>query len=104
MSNRELINYIIDATLNFLRKNYRGLDSEFYCEIENINYSYIEGDYDDEYVTVKCRCGRYKEGTTDNTYNFSYDFTLNGVKDKSADFIAGMVEVILSVKNDFYDI
>ncbi len=103
MENKVLISNIVDATLDFLRKQYRGLNREFYCEIENINYEYFEGDYDDEYVSVKVRCGRYKEDE-DDSYNFCYNFTLNDVKDKSADFIAGMVQVALSVKMDYYDI
>ena len=105
MENKVLISYVIDGTLNFLRREYRGLDREFYCEVENINYEYFEGDYDDAYVTVKCRCGRFKEDGDEN-YNFEYNFTLNlgSVENKSADFIAGMIEVILSVKNDYYDI
>ena len=103
MENKVLINYIVDATLNFLRKEYAGLDEEFYCEVENINYEYFEGDYDDEYISVKARCGRYKEGE-DDFYNFDYDFTLNDVKDKSADFIAGMVQVKIKLKMSYYDL
>ena len=105
MENKMLISYVIDGTLKFLRREYRGLDREFYCEVENINYEYSEGDYDDAYVTVKCRCGRFKEDGNKN-YNFEYNFTLDlgNAENKSADFIAGMIEVILSVKNDYYDI
>ena len=103
MENRELINCVVNATIDFLRENYRGLNSEFYCEVTDINYGYDEGDYNDAYVTVKCRCGRYKEGG-DKDYNFKYDFTLSDVQDKTADFIAGMIHVVLAVKMDFYDI
>lgn len=100
MDNNILINRIRNAVMNYFNREYRNTN-DFYCEIENITYSYFEDGYDDDYVEVKCRCGRYDE-KRDDDYNFCYNFTLIGVQDKSESYIEGMVDVILSIKSGFY--
>ncbi|MBO7212611.1 MAG: hypothetical protein J6V44_16635 [Methanobrevibacter sp.] len=102
MENTVLINRIQNSVLKYFNRNFKSKEN-FYCEIEKITYSYFEADYDDVYVEVKCRCGRYDE-KRDDKYNFSYTFTLQDVQDKSESYIDGMVDVILSIKSGEYEL
>ena len=95
-----LINRIQNSVLKYLKREFVG-ENDFYCEIEKITCEYFEADYDDVFIEVKCRCGRYDE-KRDDDYNFCYNFTLSGVQDKSESYIEGMVDVILSVKSGMY--
>lgn len=100
MDNIVLINRIRNSVFKYFNREYQN-NNDFYCEIEKITYDYFEDDYDDVYVEVKCRCGRYDE-KRDDDYNFCYNFTLQDVQDKSESYIDGMVDVILSAKSGTY--
>lgn len=102
MENTVLINRIQNSVLNYFNRNFKG-ERCFYCEIRKITYEYFEDDYDDVYIEVECRCGRYDE-KRDDKYNFCYTFTLQDVQDKSESYIEGMVDVILSVKSGMYEL
>lgn len=100
MDNNVLINRIRNSIFKYFNREYQK-SNDFYCEIEKITYNYYEDNYDDVYVEVKCRCGRYDENR-DDKYNFNYNFTLQDVQDKGESYIDGMVDVILSVKSGIY--
>lgn len=91
MENLELIELVESAAIDVLTEAYN--EKDLFCEIERVNYSYCEGDYDDPIVTVKGRCGRYnkEKETTDTFYNFTNEFELYDVGKRSRDFIAGMI-------------
>lgn len=96
MGRKELIRNVKTATMEALTREYSG---NLFCEINQIRYEYWEDNYDDERSVVELRYGRWEK---DGKNNFEYTVELYDLDGKSYDYILGVIDTIIMVKEGMY--
>lgn len=100
MTRKELKKIVEKTVVNdFMVKEWAGEPEDFYCEVEKIEYNYIE---DFEICNIKVRYGKYVE---DGKHNFDKTIVFHDIDEsESEDFIRGAIVATLGAFEQHFNI